>query len=157
MNKILQFVGQLVFWAGWPFIYMVVQGSQRTRIVVVVDGQVLVIKSWLGNGYWGLPGGGIKRRETAPTAAARELREEIGLVVPPEQLQHFDSRLLRENGLSYQMECFSLVLPSKPDLHLQRLEIAEVNWLPLSEIGTEPTELSLQTGVTTWLKLHNLV
>lgn len=40
------------------------------------------------SGLWNLPGGAIEARERAAEAAARELREETGLLVNPAQLQH---------------------------------------------------------------------
>ena len=38
-------------------------------------------------GKWGIPGGFLELGETLAEGAARELHEETGIVVPPEQLQ----------------------------------------------------------------------
>lgn len=39
-----------------------------------------------GPSFWITPGGGIQRDETVAEAAARELREEVGIIVRPQEL-----------------------------------------------------------------------
>lgn len=48
-------------------------------VVVNGDGKVLLVRSRLRAGAWGLPGGFLKRRESPETALRRELAEELGL------------------------------------------------------------------------------
>lgn len=51
-------------------------------VVVNGDGEVLLVRSRLRGGAWGLPGGFLKRRESPETALRRELAEELGLMGP---------------------------------------------------------------------------
>ncbi|MEE8373596.1 MAG: NUDIX domain-containing protein [Dehalococcoidia bacterium] len=51
---------------------------QRATAIVLRDGKVLLVKDRRARRY-SLPGGGLKRREPAVCAAARELYEELGL------------------------------------------------------------------------------
>ena len=53
-----------------------VRGVQA--IPLTPSGRVVLVKHRYARG-WHLPGGGQKQKEDAPTAALRELREEIGL------------------------------------------------------------------------------
>lgn len=48
------------------------------RIMLVHDGKILLVRHWY-NSLWVMPGGGIRKHETPEQAAARELREELGL------------------------------------------------------------------------------
>jgi 8-oxo-dGTP diphosphatase len=51
----------------------------RATAVVVRSGKVLLVRE-AGVQYFSLPGGGINEGESAGVAAAREIREELGLV-----------------------------------------------------------------------------
>ena len=42
-------------------------------------GQVLLVRHTYGHRAWDVPGGSIKRGEAPPSAAAREMQEELGL------------------------------------------------------------------------------
>ncbi len=56
--------------------------------MVVQSGHVLLIerKHEPGKGLWALPGGFVEQDETSREAALRELREEVGIKVPPNVL-----------------------------------------------------------------------
>lgn len=58
-------------------------GGQRIGVacIVVRDGRVLMLRrrGGEGDGCWGLPGGRVEPHELPDEAAARELKEEVGL------------------------------------------------------------------------------
>lgn len=65
--------------------------AQRARVAAVIerDGQVLMVRERTrgasdrhdGPEYWTLPGGGIEPGESSRDAVAREVLEEVGLIV----------------------------------------------------------------------------
>ena len=79
------------------------------------------------------PGGGIEAEDAdAQAAAVREVREEIGLQLQPEQ---FLGRLddLAGAYLPIQIACFVYRLDNKPRLKLNG-EVVDTFWIPLSEL-----------------------
>lgn len=56
--------------------------SVRARVIIVHDGTIALIeRRRAGLHYYVFPGGGVERGETIEEAAAREAREELGLIV----------------------------------------------------------------------------
>ena len=95
--------------------------GKRTRATVVAeqDGRVLLVKE-RGARRYGLPGGGIERREGVIEAACRELREETGLcVVQAEYLFDHEGHIM-----------FNKVVRAKVKGHvrLQHRELSGYTW-----------------------------
>ena len=64
--------------------------TQRTRLganaIITCQGKLLLEKR-RDSDTWGLVGGGVKRKETPLQAIAREIREELGLRIWPDQFR----------------------------------------------------------------------
>ncbi|WP_200947992.1 NUDIX hydrolase [Arthrobacter sp. Soil763] len=77
------------------------------------------------------PGGKPEAGETAAQAAARELEEEVGIVVAPEHLLPFGSWLAdAANEAATQIEATVFTAPGSWDAR-PSAEIAEIRWLDL--------------------------
>jgi len=63
-----------------------VSGSQTSCGVIVTDGERLLLGHATRSPRWDIPKGVAEAGESFVAAAARELREETGLVVSPEEL-----------------------------------------------------------------------
>ncbi|TWD83145.1 NUDIX domain-containing protein [Kribbella amoyensis] len=68
----------------------VVRRTTARVLPVRPDGKVLLLHGWdplkPDVPYWFTIGGGVEAGETAAQAGSRELREEVGIVLPPEAL-----------------------------------------------------------------------
>jgi 8-oxo-dGTP diphosphatase len=134
MKKLLFLAGTLVFWLGWPYWrrYFKIH-NRRSRVIVRIGDQILLVRDWLGRGEWGLPGGGANLHESGSRAAVRELQEEVGIVCEESALKPFGSRMHAQAGLRYQANYFLLELVEKPSLQLRRSEIADARWVTFEE------------------------
>jgi len=55
--------------------------TRGVKVLLLCDDAVLLVRQSYGHGRWTVPGGGVKRSETAAAAARRELSEEVGITV----------------------------------------------------------------------------
>ncbi len=132
-------LGRIGFWLTLPLLAMYLSYTKRTRIVLRVGDEILVQKTWLGDGSWILPGGGLHTHEDIATGAARELYEECGIVVEPIDLHHeFRAKVHFKLGVTIDTTVFSLHLPAKPRLIKQKLEINELAWVRIDELYEAP-------------------
>lgn len=94
-----------------------------------------------GNRGWSLPGGLINKREAPIDAAARELREETGVKLPPEQLkQAVPSSMV--NPRTQQVDCvFTATVPSEVRIDPDPVEVLEARWYAIDQLPplTRPT------------------
>lgn len=153
-----ELIGRTTYWITWPGIWLVVRLSPpRTRVAITHKGKVLLVKDWLGSGEWSLPGGGLHRKESAPEGAAREVQEELSLVIDPKQLNKVGTFRLRTNGIAVNFEGFHVELSDLPHVVLQRIELLDYTWAGSHELGSLRlsttaravlSELDSQAGIT---------
>ncbi|MFT4235242.1 MAG: NUDIX domain-containing protein [Microbacterium sp.] len=102
---------------------------------VRVDGQVLTVRK-RGTSTFMLPGGKPEAGERPIDTAIREVHEELGIDVAPEQLTllgDFTSRAANEAGHALEATVFRAAIVSEPEV---RAEIEELRW----EDPSVPTE-----------------
>lgn len=135
IHRLWAICGRIAFWLSWPLLFVYLKDSQRTRVLVVCDEDILVVRGWLGNGRWSLPGGGLHQGEKPENGAIRELQEEVGIEVAASDLQKlFYKEYKSKYSPTLKIHSYILVLDKKPDLVLQKSEIYESRWVPKQEL-----------------------
>jgi 8-oxo-dGTP diphosphatase len=82
------------------------------------------------SGYWAIPAGFMEQGESLAEASARELREETGVIVPPEQLQ-----LYMIGSISYISEVYIAFCASVADTDCQPgPEVREARYFSREEL-----------------------
>ena len=84
--------------------------------------------------HWAIPSGKLEHEETARECIVRELREEIGLEVNPNDLKHLSCAIIDQDGSVFEYVSFVLHLKDRPQLTIKRDEVRKVEWVPLSQI-----------------------
>lgn len=95
----------------------------------------MLVKGWLGSGQWTLPGGGLHGGEDPALGAVREVKEETGLTIKPQQLRPLGQGVTGHAGLRYRFVSFVVNLSGQEELRRQRYELTDLTWVPLTEIG----------------------
>ena len=145
-------LGKIIFWVAWPIWWIIFKISpNRTRIIVVNQNKILLVQGWLGDGKWGLPGGGVKFRETNQSAAARELWEETGLHTEESALKSLWSMNHRQRGLSYKAHYYLLEMSSEQEPKVQRVEIVDCRWFAFNEIHSSMLNEDASNGLKHYL------
>jgi 8-oxo-dGTP pyrophosphatase MutT (NUDIX family) len=151
-------VGRLAFYVTWPGIWLVIKLTPpRTRVIIVHNQRVLVLRDWLGTGAWSLPGGGLHRGEDPHTGAIREVQEEAGVVLVAEQLHELGKYKIRSSGTTTKYEVFWVELADEPVLQLKAGEIAAAQWIPLDEVSDAFLSSSTLALLQTFRVRSNLV
>jgi 8-oxo-dGTP pyrophosphatase MutT (NUDIX family) len=128
MRSLLQFIGTIVFFSAWPAFWVYFKLDRgRTRVVLINDDKVLVMKQWISPGKWNLPGGGIQAGESAVEGAVRELYEETSLKLDPRQLQSVGRATYRQYGLSFGYHVFWAKVATS-NVRAQRIEVSDLEW-----------------------------
>ncbi len=108
------------------------------------QGRLLLVQASYRHGL-GLPGGGLERRETAPQAAVRELAEELGLRVSPDELlepwQITETSARGKNTVTI----FTLWAAQEPEIRLDGLELVASQWLTTQEALGRPLVSHVRT------------
>lgn len=85
-------------------------------------------------GVWGLTTGRMRMAEDTRTGCARELKEELGLCVQPEELR-FVRRILRRDDTHLIWDIYLLQREIAPEaLKLQKEEVAQAAWAETSQL-----------------------
>lgn len=157
MRKLWLIIGRIGFVLVWPLLWIYLQKGKRTRVVIIAEGKVLVVKGWLSDGSWSLPGGGLHYKEDPIVGAIREVREETGLILKPDQLRKLYEGTSKAHRLPFKYICYSAQLPKITSVKNQPGEIIESAWLEPTKINPQNASSNTIAGVQAWLTSSNLL
>lgn len=135
-EKTWAIIGHIAYVVLWPAIWVYLRISPpRTRVVIAYNGKILLLKDWLSDGSWSLPGGGLHRGEDAKHGAIREVFEETGLKIKLSDLEARGTIYAKSASVSVTLHCFSLALKQSPHITLHRHEISDCMWIRPREVA----------------------
>lgn len=144
MKKLWQKSGIVAYWILLPALHVYLRIGQRTRIAVTQKNQLLVVKPWLGNGKWCLPGGGVHRHENTADAAKRELFEETGVKV--NNLRSATPLTYGQSGLRFRYVLFTHQAHQLLPIVRQPWELVDVAWRPIDTLSSENSNQDVITS-----------
>lgn len=131
----------VVYWRVWR------PRTEGVCVAVWWDGHLLLVQHSYKPGY-GVPAGGLRRGEAPRAAAARELREEVGIEASGDALQPAGRVLTRALGNEDHLHFFELHLAHEPTLRLDGREIVAAAFHARGTLEG----LDLLPGVRLWLE-----
>ena len=91
-------------------------------VAVWFDGEILLVKNSY-RAHYTLPGGYVRRGESASEAGARELREEVGLVVPTDEVAEVYNATKHFEARDDEVTIVEVMADSRPDFRADNREI----------------------------------
>ncbi|MCA9344411.1 NUDIX hydrolase [Candidatus Saccharibacteria bacterium] len=135
LNPIWRGLGVFIYFLCWPAIWCMIRMSPtRARVLVVVEGELLLAQDWLGPNRWSIPGGGLHRGEDPKIGALRELEEETGIQLDLKQLKLLGKMNVHNNYIKTKLIIYTASLPVKPQLRISGIEILDHTWVGRSQL-----------------------
>lgn len=106
--------------------------TKGAYVAVWVQDQLLLIRNSYKSGYT-FPAGGLKKGETPLQGAVRELREEVGVEINPEDLHLVAEFQTRSEFKLDSSSVYELRLPTVPTIHLDQREVVAYNWVTFQQ------------------------
>jgi len=150
MKKAWILLGQALFWLLLPAWYIYLRFSRRTRVLLVKGDKALVVKGWINDGRWSLPGGGLHGDEDPMLGAMRELIEETGIDLSSSKLTWLGQAAQRQNGLHFNYYQFWYELTDQQEPKVETLEITEAVWLPITSLNAKNAQQHVLDTLAAW-------
>ena len=116
---------RLVWWFTRP-------RTTGAHVMIWCDGKVVLVRTSYRKD-WMAPGGGLKRGETHLEGAVREVAEEVGLILSPEDLRLVHVVEHRPDYRRDRLHLFETHLATLLPLQLDNREVVEARWVTREE------------------------
>ncbi len=134
MKNLWRKLSTITFWLSWPLTWLAFNKTERSRLMIFKNGRLLVTRSWLGDGRWGLPGGGIHKSESPLESVIREVDEELGLDLSAKSIKRLVGVDVRERGFANVFHYFMAEV-GEVRITPRPFEVSEFGWMAPAELN----------------------
>ena len=129
-DKLARLVLKVAYIASIIFCFIFRPATKSAIIAIWLKNKVLIIKNSYYHKYV-IPGGFINMNEKPVKAAAREVKEEIGIMADPHQLKWICAIKGTFNYRRETIQCFELNLIDPPHIQLDHREVIGAEFMSL--------------------------
>lgn len=138
-QRLWSLTGRTGYYLLWPIIWLILHHTARTRVIIVSDNKVLLVRGWLSPGQYSLPGGGIRHGEEPEEGAVREVYEETGIKLRIHDLNFVRQIPARENAVAFSAIVFRCSLNGLSTQETKRSIFISSEWMPLNRLQQNPS------------------
>lgn len=133
----MNFLGKLIYVVSYPFILLIIRNSHRVYGAIVYKDKILVTKNYLGfQNTWRLPGGGLKKNEPELSGLIREVKEEVGILLPADKLSLVVSGKKHRKHFYYSI--YVCKLQQQPKIDINNSEILDAQFISINNLLKGP-------------------
>ena len=129
MKKTYKKLGNILYILLLPFIRILIKKTTRAYVAIEHEGRVLLIKNWLARDTWRFPGGGLRKEESPRQAVAREVKEELRIIIDPSKLVEVHTGIHQVDNLGFKYHLFLYHISIFPRLLVDGYEVTETSWV----------------------------
>lgn len=152
--RIWALIGRFFYQCLKPYIYRRIKQTSRTRILLVRNNEVLLVKNWLGSGHWALPGGGVKRSESPEQAVVREVHEETGVTIKADAVISLGMHT-QTIGTPITYHLFAYDIHGPKSIRYPKREIVAVQWASIDSIAGMHVSQHVSKAASIWKQKGN--
>ncbi len=150
MKKLWDLIGHIAYFFARPIIAKLLRNTRRTRLLLVHEDKLLIVKGWLGDGSWMLPGGGLHKHEAPNDGVLREVREEVGISLDASHLSLAGKFVCDEKGFNFKYYLFVCRATELYELRPQLLEISEARWIGRDDLANYKLGSEVIQSLDSW-------
>jgi len=143
-----QRIGWTIYRLTRPLHRPFVHKTRRSRVVIINNDKVLLVRTFLGSPEWKLPGGGIKKGEEESVGAVREISEELAINLDPAKLAHLVDTRVTYADRYYTAVCFGVKV-NDLNFRRNRLELTAAKWFPINKLP-ENRHTTVDKALASW-------
>ena len=112
-------------------------GKVSLRAIIERDGALFLCRG-IGDKVWQLPGGRMHKGEAPAQALAREIREELGVVIEPVRPTSAHYVVHSKTGVPQLVLVYYCTMPNGQEMEIDKTETEEARWVPKTEAAVLP-------------------
>ena len=156
-KKLSRLITNIIYAFLKPALKAYLKDRITTRVLIIKNNQILVIRNTISNGDMSLPGGGVKNGEEPSAALIREVNEEVGIKLNNDKLIYQGIYWASNDGLKYQYHLWFYNLKTDPVIKKRPFEISEAYFIDERELMNLRLSSELSHSLKNWQTKSNLI
>lgn len=147
LYKIYVLTGRISYLVLLPIMRIAIRRTNRVYVCLLNKNKVLLVKGWLGNNKWVLPGGGVNKGEKLEEALSREVYEELGIKLTTQKLKLIKTGNWKSDNLGHRYSIYFIKYHGVI-AKVKKIEITDASWVGIDRLNNDNTSLEVLEAIS---------